>query len=186
MQPQPRPKSKRQQKQKENKKSKTKGKAKASPQQELSETESESNADDDDYQEGQDEEQDELDEISNNAAFEVPLNTLIECLNIFGTAGPATGVIGSSSNERSGAGGGGGRGRGRGGAGGGQGRGWRRGDNNGSDEEDGGRPRGLDIYFGAGASEKRTGMRLSYSGGGYPLTLIMCVLPLLLFQNGFF
>jgi len=126
-----------------------------------------------------------LDEISNNAAFEVPLNTLIECLNIFGTAGPATGVIGpSSSNERSGAGGGGGRGRGRGSAGGGQGRGWRRGDNNDSDQEDGGRPRGLDMYFGAGASEKRTGMRLSYFGGGYPLTLIMCVLSFL-FQERF-
>ncbi|KAF8655860.1 hypothetical protein AX16_002943 [Volvariella volvacea WC 439] len=93
------------------------------------------------------------DEID-NAAFEVPLNTIIECLNIFGTAGTAS--SGGSSHKR-----------------------WKRPGGGNSDEDsgdkDGGGARGrgpIDQYFGSG-SEKRTGMRMSYAGPGHPLTLII-------------
>ena len=105
-----------------------------------------------------------------NAAFEIPLNTLIECLNIFGTASAinamaaisgSSGGGGSSSNNK-------------------QAKKWRRAGDGNSDDE--GRGRGLEAYFGPSAGEKRTGMRLSYPGAGYPLTLIMYVclcLPLI-------
>jgi cell cycle checkpoint protein len=92
-----------------------------------------------------------------NAAFEIPLNTLIECLNIFGTAGAInamaaiSGAGGASSNSK-------------------QAKKWRRAGDGDSDGE--GRV-GLEAYFGPNAGEKRTGMRLSYLGAGYPLTLIM-------------
>lgn len=95
-----------------------------------------------------------------NIAFEIPLNTVIECLNIFGSAGISSSAGGSykkwkmtedgSENE--------------GGA-----------DENDRDKQrrNGTRPaRGIESYFGGG-SEKRTGMRLSYAGPGYPLTLIL-------------
>ena len=103
------------------------------------------------------------DEQMDNAAFEIPLNTLIECLNIFGTAGPAStnmnntgkykkwkkaGEDSDHDDDDEGGGGGGGRGRGNGHA------------------------QGIESYFGGG-SEKRTGMRMSYAGTGYPLTLLM-------------
>ncbi|KDR81883.1 hypothetical protein GALMADRAFT_240154 [Galerina marginata CBS 339.88] len=134
----------------------------------------------DDANEDKDAERDEH-EYPENAAFEIPLGTLIECLNIFGTAGSASGNVssGSGGGGGSGDGGGGGRGRGRGsGRGGGGGGGWRAANNNGSDAEDGGGggrdgSRGLDAYFGSGGTEKRTSMRLSYPGAGYPLTLII-------------
>ncbi|KAK0434060.1 Rad1/Rec1/Rad17 [Desarmillaria tabescens] len=94
------------------------------------------------------------DEDGANAAFEVPLNTLIECLNIFGTAG------GSNYNT----------------PGGGRHTRWKKvGDNDDGDErdddDDGGRGR-IQQFFG-GSSEKRTGMRMSYAGAGYPLTLLL-------------
>jgi cell cycle checkpoint protein len=98
-----------------------------------------------------------------NAAFEIPLNTLIECLNIFGTAGPInpmaaiSGPSGTApSNSK-------------------QAKKWRRVADDDSDGEEGARGRGIEAYFGPSAGEKRTGMRLSYSGAGYPLTLIMYV-----------
>lgn len=96
------------------------------------------------------------DEEMDSAAFEVPLNTVIDCLNIFGTAGPAsssTGGGGSGGNKR-----------------------WRKHDEGSgreSGEEDEARGRGRRIEpFMLGGSEKRTGMRMSYAGG-YPLTLVM-------------
>ena len=111
-------------------------------------------------------------EESDNAAFEIPLNTLIECLNIFGTAGTTS----ASANG--------------GGAGGGKYKKWRRAEDESDDDavgEDGhgrgrgrgggrgnrggGGGRGIDHYF--GSSEKRTGMRMSYAGAGYPLTLLL-------------
>lgn len=155
-----------------------------------SETESESEGESDkphDEREYQQEEEEE-DQYPENAAFEIPLNTLIECLNIFGTAGPATGNVNTSSSgaaddaERGS--GGGRRGRGRGGNRAGQGRAWpnrNEGNSDGENGEDrdreGANPamRGLDAYFGNGGSDKRTSMRLSYPGGGYPLTLIVYV-----------
>jgi cell cycle checkpoint protein len=101
-----------------------------------------------------------------NAAFEIPLNTLIECLNIFGTAGAinatasisgSSGNGGAPSNSK-------------------QAKKWRRVGDGDSDGEGRVGGRGLEAYFGPGAGEKRTGMRLSYAGAGYPLTLIVYVL----------
>ncbi|KAK0478044.1 Rad1/Rec1/Rad17 [Armillaria luteobubalina] len=94
------------------------------------------------------------DEDAENTAFEVPLNTLIECLNIFGTAGGANyNASGSGRYTR-----------------------WKKvGDNDDGDDlqddDDGGRGR-MQQFFG-GSSEKRTGMRMSYAGAGYPLTLLL-------------
>lgn len=76
-------------------------------------------------------------------AFEIQLNTLLECLNIFGTAGSAT----SSKTKK-----------------------WRKnGDDTGGDNVNDDGP--IDRYFASG--EKGTAMRMSYSGSGYPLTLFM-------------
>lgn len=87
-----------------------------------------------------------------NAAFDINLQVLLECLNILGTAG-STGTS-LKPNEQAhrfhkigeGEAGPSRRGTGAGTAG------------------------RIDQYFGAG---KGTGMRLSYAGAGYPLTLIM-------------
>lgn len=89
-----------------------------------------------------------------NAAFEIPLNTLIECLNIFGTAGPASTTSTAGKYKK-----------------------WRKAGDD-SDDDDGrsngantSGARGIESYF--GGSEKRTGMRMTYVGAGYPLTLLM-------------
>ena len=89
-----------------------------------------------------------------NTTFEVPLNTLLECLNIFGTA---SGNIISSGNSNSG-------------------KFKKRKENASEDEGDGqGRDsRPIEHYFGGG-TEKRTGMRLSYNGAGHPLTVLLLV-----------
>ena len=89
-----------------------------------------------------------------NVAFEIPLNTVIDCLNIFGSAGINSSAGGSYKK-------------------------WKK-TEDGSENEDGaddGRQRQngtrpIESYF-PGGSEKRTGMRLSYAGPGYPLTLIL-------------
>ena len=101
-----------------------------------------------------------------NAAFEIPLNTLIECLNIFGTAGPMNAMATNSGTS-----GGGGTAPSNNK----QAKKWRRVGDGDSDGEGRAGGRGLEAYFGPGAGEKRTGMRLSYPGAGYPLTLIMYV-----------
>ncbi|KZT70189.1 Rad1-domain-containing protein [Daedalea quercina L-15889] len=90
-------------------------------------------------------------------AFEVPLNTLIECLSVLGNIGGST----SSSKHRL----------------------WHTGNSDQEGEQEEGssnranstRNRGpangrIDQYF---AGDKGTGMRLSYVGAGYPLTLLM-------------
>ncbi|TFY65021.1 hypothetical protein EVJ58_g2227 [Rhodofomes roseus] len=90
-------------------------------------------------------------------AFEVPLNTLIECLSIFGNAGS------SSSNTKH--------------------RLWHTGNSDQEDnQEEGSSNRAnsrqnkgpangrIDQYFGG---DKGTGMRLSYVGAGHPLTMFM-------------
>ncbi|KAF7305213.1 hypothetical protein MKEN_01236500 [Mycena kentingensis (nom. inval.)] len=97
-----------------------------------------------------------------NAAFEIQLNTLIECLNIFGTAGSAAGA-GTGRKTK-----------------------WKRAGDDSGDEGGGGnnddedaagagtdrrRSKGIDQYF--GGSEKKTGMRLTYAGSGFPLTLLI-------------
>ncbi|KAF9048296.1 Rad1-domain-containing protein [Hymenopellis radicata] len=98
------------------------------------------------------------DDDEDSAAFEIPLNTLIECLNIFGTAGGSN-YTGSSGGKFTR---------------------WRRVGGEDSDGGDGddmpasnnGRGKGLHNFF-SGGSEKRTGMRMSYAGAGYPLTLLL-------------
>ncbi|KAF8869941.1 Rad1/Rec1/Rad17 [Gymnopilus junonius] len=128
---------------------------------ELSETESETEDDENDksYQPDADEDVEAEREgyYPENSAFEVPLDTLIDCLNIFGTAGSLAGAFNSSDS------GNGGRGKAR-----------IEGEEEGKDDEgaEGANPRGLDAYFG-GKTEKKTSMRLSYPGAGYPLTLIV-------------
>jgi cell cycle checkpoint protein len=129
-------------------KSTSKGKQKQGAS-DLSDTESESedNAKDSDWKNSEDPSQsrharaEEEEEASDNAAFEIPLGTLIECLNIFGTAGPST-----SSGKG--------------------GRGW-----HGDSDHEERRRDGLEAFF--GGQGKRTSMRMSYIGAGYPMTLIM-------------
>ncbi|KAI0687178.1 Rad1/Rec1/Rad17 [Cytidiella melzeri] len=99
-----------------------------------------------------------------NAAFDVNLAVLLECLNILGTAGPTASNLkpndkahrfhdlGKGNDEGANE-AGSSRRNGRGGA------------------QDGGSGR-LDQYFGGGGG-KKTGMRLSYAGAGYPLTLLI-------------
>jgi cell cycle checkpoint protein len=103
------------------------------------------------------------DERTESTSFEMPLNTVIECLNIFGTA------------ASSGGGGSGGK------------KGWKRqgeDSDNESGDENGIRPRGNRIEpLNPHASEKHTGMRLTYVGAGHPLTLLMFVLASLSIQS---
>ncbi|KAL1744267.1 Rad1/Rec1/Rad17, partial [Schizophyllum fasciatum] len=83
------------------------------------------------------------------AAVEIPLATLLECLNIFGSAGPGGAPSGTAHKK------------------------WFRAED-GSGEEDGGPRggRGIEHYLG-GASEKRTGLRLSFMGEGHPMVLLL-------------
>jgi cell cycle checkpoint protein len=104
--------------------------------------------------------------------FELPLNVLVDCLNIFGTASVA--ATSSASLKRSrgeladvdGGGSGGGRGRGRGG----------RGDRQESGDENQSR---LQQFFGGG-EKGTTGLRMRFAGAGYPLTLSMLVLTFII------
>jgi len=106
------------------------------------------------------EDQGDADDENLNTSFEIQLTTLMECLNIFGTAGgPSTNI--TTKYRR-----------------------WRTaGDSDNEDAQDEGTSgrnhsrsaktsanKRIDQYFG---SEKGTGMRLSYAGTGYPLTLLV-------------
>jgi cell cycle checkpoint protein len=79
--------------------------------------------------------------------FEIPLNTLIECMNIFGSSG-----ISATSKSKK----------------------WRKKghDDGGQDNDDDRRTGPLHNFF---SSEKGTSMRMSYRGSGHPLTLFMSV-----------
>lgn len=99
------------------------------------------------------------DNETESTSFEMPLNTVIDCLNIFGTA--ATSGSGGSGGKK----------------------GWKK-QGEGSDNESGDeheiRQRGNRIEpLNPNASEKHTGMRLTYVGAGHPLTLLMSVFVLL-------
>ncbi|KAG5650882.1 hypothetical protein H0H81_010661 [Sphagnurus paluster] len=96
-------------------------------------------------------------DIADNVAFEVPLNTLIECLNIFGTAGAASTTASSTNKYKK----------------------WKKAGEDSDQEQDddhGGRGknggRGIDSYFGSGP-DKRTSMRMTYAGAGNALTLLL-------------
>jgi cell cycle checkpoint protein len=85
----------------------------------------------------------------NKTSFEIPLNTVIECLNIFGSSG-------SSANSKS--------------------KKWRMNNSNnegGADNDDDNRTGPLDNFF--SSSEKGTAIRISYNGSGHPLELLMSV-----------
>lgn len=82
------------------------------------------------------------------SAFEIPLTTLIDCLNIFGSAGGAM-YSNNSKHKR-----------------------WKHDEDGGLDEDDG-RRRGRTLGSLLTGPEKKTGMRMSYQGPGYPLTLVL-------------
>lgn len=82
-----------------------------------------------------------------STSFEIPLNTLLECLNIFGTASGSSLPSGSKFKK------------------------WKDGGGSGDEMGEGGQMR-VEHYFGGG-SEKRTGMRLTYNGAGHPLVVLL-------------
>ncbi|KAJ3815398.1 Rad1/Rec1/Rad17 [Lentinula lateritia] len=94
-------------------------------------------------------------------AFEIPLNIFLELMNIFGTAG------GSASSKP------------------GRFKAWRKpgdefeehesdaGEGDGAQEESSSNKKAKTGQFFGGGSERKTGMRLTYIGPGYPLTLIV-------------
>ncbi|KAI0831692.1 Rad1-domain-containing protein [Trametes gibbosa] len=93
-------------------------------------------------------------------SFEIPLGALMECLNVFGTAGIAPGTSQKKKKQGDGDesdGGGGGKRADR--------KGKRR-----ADADDAGGNATLDQWFAPG---KGTGMRMSYAGPGHPLTLLV-------------
>ena len=95
--------------------------------------------------------EDHVDGDGQTTLFQIHLNILIECLNIFGTAGPMAAPLGAANNFKK----------------------WKRdGDEEEADREGGERER-----EGVGrrevVGEKGTSMRMSYAGEGYPLTLLM-------------
>lgn len=79
----------------------------------------------------------------NNVAFEIHLNILMECLNIFGTS-----TVSTTSKTK-----------------------WKQNAEDGGIDHDNGRSGPLDRYF--PPSGKGTAMRMSYDGTGYPLILHM-------------
>lgn len=81
-----------------------------------------------------------------NSSFEMPLNTVLDCLNIFGTAVSSSGVGGK--------------------------KGWKK-QSEDSDHESGDENGRWIEPLNPNTSEKHTGMRLTYMGSGYPLTLLM-------------
>jgi cell cycle checkpoint protein len=90
------------------------------------------------------------DAAADNTAFEVPLNTLIECLNIFGTAGTASTSATTSGKYKK----------------------WKKPGDDSDRDDEGNRRADADTYVGGGP-EKRTRMRMTYAGSGYPLTLLL-------------
>ncbi|KAI0637443.1 Rad1/Rec1/Rad17 [Trametes polyzona] len=105
--------------------------------------------------------QDDDDELT-ATAFEIPLGTLMECLNIFGTAGLAPGTSQKKKKAH-------GDGDDSDGGGGGRGKADRKGKGRADADDAGGNAR-LDQWFAPG---KGTGMRMSYAGPGHPLTLLV-------------
>lgn len=105
-------------------------------------------------------------ESSEETNIEFPLNTFLECLNIFGTGlGSATaGANPVASSKRR----------------------WKRdtegsdGEGNGPDdinEENSLKNNRLDRYFITSGDSKGTGMRLTYAGAGHPITLLLYLSP---------
>jgi cell cycle checkpoint protein len=95
-----------------------------------------------------------------NTTFEIPLDTLMECLNIFGTAMSSFSQAYFDNRKK---------------------KRWRQ--EEGDEDEGGGRGRGkrggapkgnttIDQFF-SSSGEKKTGMRMTYAGAGHPLTLIL-------------
>jgi cell cycle checkpoint protein len=94
----------------------------------------------------------EEEEETKTSAFVIPLTVLLECLNIFGSAGPGGSTQVSSYRK------------------------WKGGRAGEGDVETNGRQRRtIDSVFGS-TSERKTSMRMSWGGIGYPLTLFLYVL----------
>ena len=102
-----------------------------------------------------------------NTAFEIPLNTLVECLNVFGTAGPSNHnsantqpkvrrwrKIGEGPDNEQNA----------------EGPDRRRRQDSTADSDAPANNSRIDQYFG---KDKEAGLRLSYAGTGYPFTFTM-------------
>jgi cell cycle checkpoint protein len=93
------------------------------------------------------------------AQFEIPLNTFLECLNIFGTAGPLPSTSNNPQHKK-----------------------WKKfgaesdqeniDDRGNNDDQNRGSRGRLDQFF-LGGENRGTGMRMSYPAPGYPLTLLM-------------
>ncbi len=92
-------------------------------------------------------------------AFEIPLHTLMDCLNVFGTAGQAPGASAKKKKD----------GDDDDGPGGGGGGGGKKDKGKGRADADAGNAR-LEEWFAPG---KGTGMRMSYAGPGHPLTVLV-------------
>jgi cell cycle checkpoint protein len=103
-------------------------------------------------------------ETPDSVIFEVPLDALLECLNIFGSAAPSgSGTYGNKPRWKS--------------------------DGNSDDENGPGGRRGggrtvdlnvgnstngkLDHYFNSAPELRKTGMRMGYGGKGYPLSFLL-------------
>lgn len=140
----------------------------------------------DDDEEGDEEYEDEEEEVAPGnytIAFQINLNVLIDCLNIFGTAGPVTAPSAGAHKKftRQGQGGGDGEDQN-------QNPNHNQGGNDSDDGEPGARRGGASGGAGAGAGqrtlqpvslggqtnvEKKTSVRMAYAGDGYPLQLIV-------------
>lgn len=83
------------------------------------------------------------------AHFQIPLNILLDCLNIFGTAGGTTTVTSQQPKQRR----------------------LRRHDDGSNDDEPTPEPNRIDRYL--GANTKATGLRMSWLGDGHPLKLFI-------------
>jgi hypothetical protein len=102
-----------------------------------------------------------ISDTPDSVVFEVPLDALLECLNIFGSGAPSY-VPGSGNKSR--------------------------GKSDGHSDDEGGRRRGgktvdlngdnapnarLDHYFHPIPESRKTGMRMGYGGRGYPLSFLL-------------
>jgi cell cycle checkpoint protein len=105
-----------------------------------------------------------MSDTPDSVVFEVPLDALLECLNIFGSGTPVGGgsISGNKPRWRSGA-VSDDEGRGRAGGGG------RTVDLNVESNTNG----RLDHYFHPTAELRKTGMRMGYGGRGYPLSFLL-------------
>jgi cell cycle checkpoint protein len=105
------------------------------------------------YHSSSSEDSQQADETTLPDTFEIRLDALLECLNIFGSAGSSSASSNLSSLQQ--------RGRG----------GWK--GRSGEDGEARGGSRFRDEFKGGAGEGKGTAMRMTYGGNGYPLTVLL-------------